>query len=280
MQSLLQKISIVVPSFQQGKFIERTLQSIIAQEYPNVEIILMDGGSSDDTLAIVEKYKAFLAHIVSAPDEGQSDAIVKGFALASGEIISWLNSDDTYKPGTLKYVGDYFLKHPSVDFVYGNRDIIDENDQVIGRRRQPDFNLGVMMYAHIIVPQMSAFWKKHLYDQSGGIDKHLVFSMDYDLFIKMAKISSPVHLPLTLANFRIHGASKTTNLEAVRLAEDNLVRERHCKIKPSHGLIFKLTEYYYLLRLVILFALNGGLWERIKERYLGRKDILQSTNYA
>ena len=185
-----------------------------------------------------------------------------------------MNSDDTYAENALITVGQFFAANHSVRFAYGNRDIINENDQVIGRRRQPDFHPRIMRYCHMIVPQVSAFWQRSLYQESGGVDASLRFCMDFDLFVKMALISPPAHLPIVLGNFRIHGDSKTSNLENVRLAEDQIVQKRYCRYKPG-TIQFKIVRTYCLILLVLNMANNGGLAERIIERFrsLTSKDI-------
>ena len=274
MLASLPSLSIVIPTYQQGRYIQRTLESILDQGYPALELIVIDGGSTDQTREIIERYQTHIAIYISEKDGGQSDAIRKGFELATGQIITWMNSDDTYAENALITVGQFFAANHSVRFAYGNRDIINENDQVIGRRRQPDFHPRIMRYCHMIVPQVSAFWQRSLYQESGGVDASLRFCMDFDLFVKMALISPPAHLPIVLGNFRIHGDSKTSNLENVRLAEDQIVQKRYCRYKPG-TIQFKIVRTYCLILLVLNMANNGGLAERIIERFrsLTSKDI-------
>ena len=273
MLASLPSLSIVIPTYQQGRYIQRTLESILDQGYPALELIVIDGGSTDQTREIIERYQTHIAIYISEKDGGQSDAIRKGFELATGQIITWMNSDDTYAENALITVGQFFAANHSVRFAYGNRDIINENDQVIGRRRQPDFHPRIMRYCHMIVPQVSAFWQRSLYHEAGGVDASLRFCMDFDLFVKMALISPPAHLPIVLGNFRIHGDSKTSNLENVRLAEDQIVQKRYCRYKPG-TIQFKIVRTYCLILLVLNMANNGGLAERIIEQFrsLTRKD--------
>lgn len=267
MKTSLPRLSIIVPSYQQGPFIERTIKSIVDQEYPDLELILMDGGSTDETMAIVEKYRSHFTHIISRKDAGQADAIRRGFAMATGEIMGWLNSDDTYVPSTLIKMGAYFRDHPEVRFAYGNNNYIDSQDRVMVHKVQPRCNLGVMKYAYLTVPQMSAFWKRDLYESSGGVDATLRFCMDYDLFIKMAMRSLPSHMGFTIGNFRLHDLSKTRSMEAVRQTEDLLVQSRYCSVKPNQKILFKLTRRYYQLVAIWLFLLNGSLFGRVKTRF-------------
>jgi glycosyltransferase involved in cell wall biosynthesis len=259
-------LTVVIPSFNQGQFIERTIQSIVRQNYPKLDLILMDGGSTDNTMAIVERYKDHFTYISSAPDGGQSAAISKGFALAKGEFISWLNSDDTYNDGALLAIGQFLRDNPSVRFVYGNTRIIDPDDNELAFKKSVRFALPVMKYAFLTVPQMSAFWSRKLYHEVGGVDPKLRFCMDYDLFVRMAELAKPSRINKTIGNFRIHNTSKTTNLEAVRRQEDYIVHERYCRVKPSSGLAFKVTRYFYLGVLVVLMAESGGLFTRLASR--------------
>ena len=259
-------LSVVIPSFNQGQFIERTILSIISQGYPRLELILMDGGSTDATMAIVDRYKQHFAHIESGPDGGQAAAIAKGFELSSGDYISWLNSDDTYNDGALLAVGEFLAQNPHVQFAYGDTWIIDENDRRLAFKKSIRFVLPVMKYAFLTVPQMSAFWSRSLYNAVGGMDRSLRFCMDYDLFIRMAERSSPRRIGRTVGNFRVHGNSKTKNLEALRVSEDLIVHERYCAVKPSSGIAFRLVRYFYVVFLVCLMAESGGLLLRLKSR--------------
>ena len=262
----LPRLTVVIPSFQQGKFIERTIRSIVDQAYPNLELILMDGGSTDETMEIVGRYAGHFAHISSGPDGGQASAIKKGFEIATGDFISWLNSDDTYNDGALLVVGTYLAGHPEVQFVYGNTNIIDADDTVVAFKRSATFVLGVMKYAFLTVPQMSAFWSRNLYTAVGGVDAKLRFCMDYDLFVRMATRTAPMRIHCTIGNFRIHPSSKTTTLESVRLAEDTLVHERYCSIKPTSKLSFAVVRSFYMSVLVGLFFINGSLFDRVSRR--------------
>jgi glycosyltransferase involved in cell wall biosynthesis len=263
----LPRITVVIPSYNQGEFIERTIRSIIDQDYPNLDLILLDGGSTDDTMAIVERYRGYFSHIESGPDGGQSAAIVKGFGLATGKYMSWLNSDDTYAPGALRAVGEALAAQPDIAFIYGHTNIIDAQDHVVAHKKSVAFSLGVMKYAFLTVPQMSAFWTKQLYDEVGGIDSTLRFCMDYDLFVRMSSRRAPVLIDRHIGNFRVHGTSKTSTLESVRQAEDALVHARYCAVKPSSRLAFRLTRSFYTGVLCLLMIANGSFWTRLSGRF-------------
>lgn len=270
MTSALPRLSVVVPSYNQAEFLRRTLESIVSQAYPDLEIIVMDGGSTDGSLDVIEEYRDHLAHVSSGPDGGQSSAIATGFARATGDFISWLNSDDTYEPGALLAIGHFLRDHPDVRFVYGSANIIDADDRIIAHKRSIRFNLGVMRYAFLTVPQMSAFWSRQLYDEVGGVDRSLRFCMDYDLFVRLSARSAPVRIPQTIGNFRVHGASKTSTLEHVRQREDRLVHERYCPVKPSRRSAFALRRYFYQSIMVGLMIENGSLFDRLRSRLTNR----------
>jgi glycosyltransferase involved in cell wall biosynthesis len=261
------KLSIVIPSYNQGAFIERTIASILDQDYPALELILMDGGSTDETMSIVERYRNRFAVVKHERDGGQADAITRGFAMSTGDVMAWLNSDDTYLPGTLRRVGEYFRDHAAAQFVYGDYQLIDANDVVLAEKPQPGFDIGVVKYAFLTVPQMSAFWRRDLYARSGGVDPTLRFAMDYDLFVKLGSLSPAIHLPFPIGRFRLHSASKTTNLEAVRQDEDRLIQDRTCHYSPIRNPIkFYLARKWYQMKLVLLLWRNGSLGSRLRSR--------------
>ena len=187
------KISIVTPSYNQGHFIEETIRSVVNQDYPNVEYIVIDGGSTDSTTAHLNNYSAQIDYFSSEPDDGQADAIGKGFELASGDIMGWLNSDDVLLPGALSRVADYFESRPSISAVSGGGYFIDENGHPL--KGFGTFSLGVpasydrfrYLLAQDGVFQPSTFWRSRDYHAVGGIDRKLEFIMDLDLFTRLAK---------------------------------------------------------------------------------------------
>ena len=151
------KVSIITPSYNQGQFIERTILSVLEQDYPNVEYIVMDGGSTDNTVEILKKYEDRLIW-KSEPDKGMSDAINKGFRMATGEIIAWINSDDIYQPGAIEFVARYFAEHSEVDVIYGEGRIIDKFDRQIGEYKSAPVDLRRWLYhGQIYVFQPSTF---------------------------------------------------------------------------------------------------------------------------
>ena len=164
---ILPSIAIVTPSYNQGEFIERTIRSVLDQQYPHLEYVIQDGNSTDGTLAVLNSYQEKLTQFNSNQDNGQAHAINLGFQHTSGEIMAYLNSDDILLPGTLSYVADYFTRHPDVDVVYSHRIIINEQDQEIGRWVLPPHNDQPILWKDYI-PQETLFWRRSLWEKIGG----------------------------------------------------------------------------------------------------------------
>ncbi len=202
-------VSIVTPSYNQGEYLEETIRSVLEQDYGNLEYIIVDGGSTDDSLAIIRRYANRLAWWVSEPDHGQTDAINKGFARARGEIFAWLNSDDTYLPGAIAEAVSYLEAHPKTGMVYGDANLVDERGNLIGRfpARQTDYQRLRRGYVHI--PQQAAFFRGRLWRQVGPLDPSFYFAMDYDLWVRIAKAAPIDYFPRLWANFRLHGDAKS-----------------------------------------------------------------------
>jgi glycosyltransferase involved in cell wall biosynthesis len=207
-------VSIVTPSFNQAGFLEETIRSVLDQNYPNLEYLIVDGGSTDGSVEIIQRYTDRLAWWVSERDRGQTDAINKGFAHAGGEIFAWLNSDDTYQPGAVSEAVAFLRSHPEVGMVYSDANLIDEEGRVIGRfpARQTDYRRLRRGYVHI--PQQTMFFRAELWRRVGPLDPTFFFAMDYDLWVRIAKISPLVYRPGLWANFRLHGGGKTVVADA------------------------------------------------------------------
>lgn len=203
-------MSIVTPSYNQAQFLEETILSVLSQDYPNLEYIIIDGGSADGSVDIIRKYEDRLAYWVSEADEGQSDAINKGWRRASGEILAWLNSDDTYVPGAVRAVVQYFKSHPQVDMVYGYLNWIDESGEVTWTTEpSTTFDLNRLIYSTFFVPQPTVFFRKHVVDKIGMLDTSLHYCMDCDLWHRIGMNFTVRGIPALMANFRTHSASKT-----------------------------------------------------------------------
>jgi glycosyltransferase involved in cell wall biosynthesis len=225
--SLSPTISIVTPSYNQGEYLEETIRSVLDQEVPNGEYIVMDGGSTDGSIEIIKKYEHRLAYWKSAVDEGQADAIRSGFARATGEILGWLNSDDTLARGTLRKVGDFFAAHPDVDLVYGDLNLVNAEGKRLYTAR-PLLRLGILVYENAFIPQQAMFWRRALYERVGGLDPSLYFAMDFDLVVRFLLAGARVRkLPGILANYRWHPASKSSTIRDVMEREIIELVRRH-----------------------------------------------------
>lgn len=202
-------VSIVTPSFNQAVYLEETILSVLGQTYPRIEYIIIDGASQDGSLEIIRKYAGKLAHWISEKDKGQTDAINKGFALARGEFLAWLNSDDTLLPNAVEEAVDFLQAHPEVGLVYGDANYIDEKRRVIGKFSAAQTDLPRLRRGYVHIPQQASFFRKSLWDQVGPLDDSFFFAMDYDLWTRLAAVSELKYLPRTWANFRLHADAKT-----------------------------------------------------------------------
>jgi glycosyltransferase involved in cell wall biosynthesis len=240
----LPKVSIVTPSFNQAEFLEETILSVLNQNYPNLEYWIMDGGSTDGTLEIIHKYADRLTGWVSEKDQGQTDAINKGFARAGGEILAWLNSDDTYQPNAISQAVKFLTDHPDWGMVYGDTQFINENGKIIGKfpASQTDYDKLRQGYVHI--PQQAAFFRADLWRKVGPLDPTFYFAMDYDLWVRLAGEAPLVYVRQLWANFRLHGNAKT-------IAADDRCWPEMLRVHYRDGgsFISVLTLKYYLRKL-------------------------------
>jgi glycosyltransferase involved in cell wall biosynthesis len=207
------KISIITPSFNQGVFIERTIESVLAQRGDfETEYLVVDAGSTDTTLSVLRRYEGRLCY-VSEPDRGQCDAINKGLRMTTGEVVAWLNSDDTYEPGALAQVAAAF--RDGAAWCFGMCRIIDEDDREIRRAitrykhaQSQRYSIRRLLGRNFI-SQPATFFRRELLARIGGLDENLHLAMDYDLTLRFARVAPPVFVPRPLATFRWHPASKT-----------------------------------------------------------------------
>jgi glycosyltransferase involved in cell wall biosynthesis len=266
------RITIVTPSFNQGQFLEQTIRSVLDQNYPNLDYIVMDGGSTDSSVDIIKKYATKLSYWVSEKDNGQSDALVKGFARGTGTIFAYLNSDDVYLPGTLNSIAVAF-RDEGLDVVYGNTYWIDPEGNTIGDRRQTPFVPLGYLYGGFDLQQPATFWTREIYQKVDGIDSTFSFAFDTELFTRFVKAGGRFHHVNTfLAGFRIHPESKsTTQLERCQSELDRL-RKKHLFF-PFRSFQASCIRNYARIRRTLCYFLQGDLlWllKRVPDRIKSR----------
>ena len=239
-------ISVIVPSYNQGRFLERTLLSIINQDCQNYEIIIMDGGSTDKSVEIIKKYaKKYPDKILwkSEKDKGQTDAINKGLKLARGDILAYLNSDDTYAAGAFSTILDFFARNPDEDIVHGIGHHIDENDNYICKvPSKPEPADSCSLYYGCVICQPATYWRRKVFEKTGFFSDSLVYGMDYDYWIRISRNFKIPFIEKHLANYRLHDASKTVSCKVEMSKTDLGV------IKKNYGTvsIYSLWGYAYL----------------------------------
>jgi len=222
----LPSVSIVTPSFNQARYLDQAIRSVRAQGHPRLEHVIQDGGSSDGSIDVIRAFEGHLAAWASEPDSGQAEAINRGFARTSGEIMAWLNADDVLLPGAVLAAAAHFRDHPETDVVYGHRLVIDEDGREVGRWVLPRHRRGALIWRDY-VPQETMFWRRSLWEQTGGhVDDSYQFAMDWELVIRFDRFGARfVRLPRFLACFRTHEHQKSLALrEAVGEAEFDRLR--------------------------------------------------------
>lgn len=202
-------VSVVTPSFNQARFLERTILSVLHQDYPRLEYIIVDGGSVDGSCAIIEKYASKIAWWVSEADTGQTDAINKGFAQAHGEILAWLNSDDTWSPGAVRSAVMALTQNQDLGLAYGSANYIDADDRIIGQFPAAQTTYKLLRQGYVHIPQQAAYFRAELWRQVGPLDPSMYFAMDYDLWVRIARLKALQFFPETWGNFRLHDEAKT-----------------------------------------------------------------------
>lgn len=213
------KISIVTPSYNQGTYLEETIDSVLSQHYPQLEYMIVDGGSTDNSVEIIKKYEKHLSWWVSEKDEGQTHAINKGFKRASGDIINWLNSDDVLKPGSLNMIQEGFKSNPQAGFVYGKTECFGEGEKTT-LFQHPTDDFPYRYVYDFPYAQPSCFYRRELLNNCGYLNEQLRFSMDYDLFIRLHCYTQSVSLNEVISGFRLHDTSKTNTMEQVMISEN------------------------------------------------------------
>ena len=179
------RISIITPSFNQAAFLERTILSVLDQDYPNLEYIIIDGGSTDGSVDIIKKYQERLAYWISEPDRGQPHAINKGLRMATGEWVAWQNSDDIYYPGAFESLAQKAAESPYIDLIIGNMNLIDKDDKVLRDVRYVRPTYRALLAEGMVLVNQAAFWRRCVHDEIGYLDETLDCLFDYEWFLRL-----------------------------------------------------------------------------------------------
>jgi glycosyltransferase involved in cell wall biosynthesis len=206
-------VSIITPSYNQAEFIEHTIQSVLAQDYPAIEYLVIDGGSKDGSVDIIRSYDNRIHWWISQPDEGQADAINKGMERASGEIVAWLNSDDLFLPGAVSTAVQAMSQDHALGMVFGDAITIDAEGRPIRKLEFPDWKLKDLMSFRIVC-QPAVFMRREAFIRAGGMDRDFHFMLDHHLWIRIARIAQLKHIPEMLGAARHHGAAKNVSQAA------------------------------------------------------------------
>mgnify|MGYP002642021354 CR=1 FL=1 len=241
----LPKISVVTPSLNQGQFLEECIISVINQDYPDFEYIIIDGGSTDNSLDIIAEYQHCLAYSVSEPDNGQSGAINKGFKRAKGELVAWLNSDDYYLPGAFMKVAETYSRNPEASFYYGNGLRVDSTGLKKSRFFEAEtvnFDRNALLYCLNYILQPATFINAACLKRIDFLDEDLDYGMDTDLWLKLSKEKMPAFVPETLAASREYGDTKTSTGSFQRIEELRQIAERHTGQPMTPGVLLYFLD--------------------------------------
>ena len=258
--------SIVTCSYQQGRYLEAAIRSVLDQQYANLEYIVVDGGSTDQSIDILRRYDDAITYWHSASDAGQTDALASGLDRATGELMGWLCSDDLLLPGALNAVAAFFDEHPEVDAVYGDALWIGSQGEFLRPKREIEFNRFIFHYDHNYIPQPSMFWRRRLYDNVGGLNRRFNLAMDADLWDRFSQVALIAHLPQYLSCMRYYPEQKTRALraESSREAEEIRGRSGLARYKAMQPLFRGLARTQRrLLRLA-----SGAYFERVPSRLI------------
>lgn len=261
------RLSIVTPSYNQGDYLEETLESVLSQGIPNLEYIVMDGGSTDRSVSIIRKYEKHLAYWQSKPDGGQTQAILEGFRRATGHVLAWINSDDCYEPGTLARVQREFGQHPELELLYGDYSLIYPDGRKVAKPKI-SFDFAMSLHAFLMIPQPSAFWTRRLYDAVGGLNTRYQYAFDYDLFLRFGhhlreRPEAIRHVQDLWARFRLHGESKSVSLQDRFLPEYEQIMAQFGV--PTRGPMREVRKNIQLFRTLLRYYQERGFIPLRKE---------------
>lgn len=258
------KVTVVTPSFNQCKFIEQTIRSVLLQGYPNLEYIVIDGGSKDGSIDIIRMYEPWLAYWVSEPDHGQSHAINKGFQIATGEWIGWQNLDDIYYPGVFASLATAAAANPNAHLIIGNMMLFDEHDHELRDIRyvRPTYN--ALRVEGMVLTNQAAFWQRTVHDQIGFFDEDLECGFDYDWFLRLTQRCHATHVNEIWGGLRLHGDTKTSTMQE-RFGEE-YSRVLKGRVTPEWmKRAYQIRRFFLLLGQGNLKYVARGLYRRLRQ---------------
>lgn len=265
------KISVITPSYNQAKYLEATIRSVLDQGYPNLEYIIIDGGSIDGSVEIIKRYSSQLAYWVSEPDRGQSHAINKGLQIATGEWVGWQNSDDIFYPGSFELLVQTASRSSLYDLIIGDINLIEADSSVIRDMRyvRPTYN--ALLAEGMVLTNQAAFWQRALHERLGWLDESLHYGFDFEWFLRvLAHTDKSKHIPSVMGALRYHDETKTSQHQQRFLDEyGNILAGREMQVWKKR---------LYRLRRLILTLADGrfsyvfrGAYQRISDSFFTRR---------
>lgn len=239
------RISIVTPSFNQVQFLERTIDSVLSQGYPYLEYIIIDGGSTDGSVDIIQKYGDYLAFWVSEPDRGQTHAINKGLRRATGEWVAWQNSDDIFYPGALKSFSEAAVECSEAALIIGNMNLIDKDDRLIRDIKYVTPTYDALRAEGMVLTNQAAFWRRSVHEKLGFLDEALAYGFDYEWFLRLLHKNKAAHVNQTWGGLRLHEATKTHN-------RPSSFDEEYRKVLAGREASIAARRYHQLRRLFLM----------------------------
>ena len=248
------RITVVTPSFNQAAFLERTILSVLGQDYPNLEYFVVDGGSTDGSVDIIRKYSDKLAWWVSEPDRGQTDAINKGLRRATGEWVAWQNSDDIFYPGSFHEMAAAAIKWPQAGLIIGDMMLIDEHDRPLRDIRYVTPSYNALRAEGMVLANQAAFWRRHFHQEIGFLAEDMHYSFDYEWFLRLTRHAKCFHVASVWGGLRLHGETKTST-------QARMFQEENRRILAGRKMPNWLKPLYRLRRLALM--LGQGQWRYV-----------------
>ncbi|MEI7784009.1 MAG: glycosyltransferase family 2 protein [Betaproteobacteria bacterium] len=212
----LPRISVITPSYNQAEYLERTIRSVLDQEYPHIEYIIIDGGSTDGSVELIKRYESRLAYWVSEKDRGQAHAINKGLQLATGDWVAWQNSDDTYYPGVFSHMASVAHSNNAAQLIIGNMNLVDQHDQLLREMKYVKPSYKSLLAEGMVLTNQAAFCKRSLHQEIGPLNETLECGFDYEWFLRLlAHTHQTQHVNAAWGALRLHSETKTSHLQSV-----------------------------------------------------------------